>query len=174
MSEPRIDSVVATGVAHAHRFTAGNRIRVELTNIDVTNRLQLGTYPFVLPMFATTGVTIRMDAAHPSFLEIPLETPPTGVAASGSELPSAFTLAQNYPNPFNSTTTIAFALSRSARVRLEVFDLLGRRVAVPLDLTLLPGEYRIPWDADDASSGVYLYRLSADAERRDGKMLLLR
>jgi predicted acyl esterase len=170
-----VDTLEVAGLMHAHRFTAGSRIRVELTNIDVTNRVQLGTYPFVLPMFADAGVTVFMDAARPSYIEFPLDGAPTAVASrEEGTAPEAFTLAQNYPNPFNGSTIVRFTLRATSPVRLEIFDLLGRTVEVPIDMTLLAGEYRIPWRADDRPSGVYFYRLRAGAEARTGKMLLVR
>ncbi len=168
------DSVLAEGIPHAHRFTAGSRIRVELTNIDVTNRIDLGSYPFVVPMFANTGVSVRMDADRASYIELPLIGSPTGVTYAGAGVPAEFQLRQNYPNPFNSTTVISFTLAAPASVRLQVYDLLGRRVATLVEERLQPGEYRIPWHADDRSSGVYYCRLEAGTVHRTGKMLLLR
>ena len=56
------------GIPHAHKFTQGHRIHIELTNIDVTNRLLLGSYPFVVPIFEQTSVTIAMDATHQSYI----------------------------------------------------------------------------------------------------------
>lgn len=79
-------------------------------------------------------------------------------------LPSTFALGQNYPNPFNPQTTIPFAVPAIADVRLEVFDILGQRVAVLWDGELEAGEHRLHWDGRDEKggmlgSGVYLYRL---------------
>lgn len=77
------------------------------------------------------------------------------------EAPREFELRQNYPNPFNPSTTIAFQLPAAAEIRLEVFDVLGRRVT-----TLLAGEsfaagsHTIPFDGASLASGLYLYRLS--------------
>ena len=168
------DSILVQGLAHAHRFAAGSRIRIELTNIDVTNRIDLGSYPFVVPMFANSGVTIGMDASHPSYIELPLTGSPTGVPESGRDLPAEFSLAQNYPNPFNASTVIEFRLSVPKFVRLDVYDLLGRLVATLLDQELVPGDYRVAWHADDRPSGVYYYRLDAGSVQKSGKMLLLR
>jgi len=83
---------------------------------------------------------------------------------SAEVLPTAFVLEQNYPNPFNPKTTIPFAVPAIAEVRLEVFDILGQRVAVLWDGEVAAGEHRLHWDGRDAKgrmlgSGVYLYRL---------------
>ncbi|MFH2054761.1 MAG: FlgD immunoglobulin-like domain containing protein, partial [bacterium] len=94
-------------------------------------------------------------------------------------LPDGFALGQNYPNPFNASTTVRFALPRSAEVTFEVFNILGQVVARQ-DLGLLAaGEYQIEWDGADHSgvelpSGLYLYRLQAGNISQTRKMLLLK
>ena len=70
-----------------------------------------------------------------------------------------FTFHPNYPNPFNPTTTLAFELPIPGAVRLEVYDLIGRRVAVLVNENLTAGSHSISWDASSLSSGVYLARL---------------
>ena len=85
---------------------------------------------------------------------------PQTSAGEESRLPAAFALDQNFPNPFNPSTTIDFHLPVSAPVRLEVFDVLGRKVATLVDGERQAGRSRVTWDARDASSGVYFYRLS--------------
>ncbi|HUN66679.1 MAG TPA: alpha/beta fold hydrolase [Bacteroidota bacterium] len=66
----------AAGIAHAHRFSRGSRIRIVLTNIDVTSRKQLGEYPFVIPLFRNTSVDIISTKRNPSWVEIPCENVP--------------------------------------------------------------------------------------------------
>jgi hypothetical protein len=79
-----------------------------------------------------------------------------------AEAPEARTrLFQNYPNPFSTHTTVAFDLVEAAHVRLEVFDLLGRRVRSLVSEDVAPGQYTVPVSAGELASGVYLYRLSA-------------
>jgi len=60
------------GIAHAHTFTRGNRIRVELTNIDDENRVGWGKTPFVLPLFHPSGATLYLDSARASYVEFPV------------------------------------------------------------------------------------------------------
>jgi len=78
-------------------------------------------------------------------------------------LPTEFSLAQNYPNPFNPETTIPFALPTRANVKLSVYDLLGREVATLVNGTMEAGSHTVNWNASDLSSGVYFYRLDAQA-----------
>ena len=83
-----------------------------------------------------------------------------GVAAR----PQGFALGQNYPNPFNPSTIIPYQTSTASYVRLEVFNLLGQRVATLVDGARPAGFHTALWDAPDAAgqpvaSGVYIYRL---------------
>ncbi|MBX2821824.1 MAG: T9SS type A sorting domain-containing protein, partial [Rhodothermaceae bacterium] len=81
------------------------------------------------------------------------------VANEELEVPHSAVLHQNYPNPFNPTTTLSFELDRSAPVTLTVYDVLGRKVETLVDGTLGSGPHAYTWDAQSASSGVYVYRL---------------
>jgi hypothetical protein len=100
-----------------------------------------------------------------------------GMAAQ-SGLPVRFALAQNRPNPFGSTTSIRFELPVKAKVRLEVFDLLGRRVRLLADQEFEAGYQSVEWDGKDRSGtaagpGVYLYRMTTPGFREEKKMILL-
>ena len=94
-------------------------------------------------------------------------------------IPGEFSLCQNYPNPFNASATIEYSLHYGGPVRLEVFDLLGRRVATLIDGVSSPGAYAIQWQGRDdggngVPSGVYFYRLSAGGFVETKRMLLLK
>jgi len=78
----------------------------------------------------------------------------------GSGVPRDIVLEQNYPNPFNSSSEIAYRIPEAGRVRLALYDLLGREVRVLVDHDVRPGVHRVRVEADDLASGVYLYRLS--------------
>jgi hypothetical protein len=94
-------------------------------------------------------------------------------------LPSEFELAQNYPNPFNPSTIISFNIKTATHVRLDIFNILGHKVATVFDGRVSAGGYSVEWDgtASDGSktaSGVYFYRLKAGACSQTKKMLLLK
>ncbi len=99
-------------------------------------------------------------------------------AGGGWVLPSEVGLGQNYPNPFNPSTLIPYQLAASSPVRLEVFNILGQRVATLVDEEQSAGSYRARWDGTDAAgraaaSGVYFYRLTVDGAHWTGKMVLV-
>ncbi|MDI6401972.1 T9SS type A sorting domain-containing protein, partial [Balneolaceae bacterium ANBcel3] len=92
----------------------------------------------------------------------------------GEFVPEEVELHQNYPNPFNPATTIRFALPEDQHVTLSVYDVLGRRVAMPADNMYSRGPHEIQWDAGQLSSGTYIYRLQAGDRVLHRKMMLVK
>ncbi|MBL7191593.1 T9SS type A sorting domain-containing protein, partial [bacterium] len=84
-----------------------------------------------------------------------------GDDAVSIETPSEYFLTQNYPNPFNPETTIEFGLKENSKVTLEVYNVMGQRVATLIDGYLDAGYQMVVWDASSQSSGVYFYKLHA-------------
>lgn len=89
-------------------------------------------------------------------------------------VPQLFALHQNYPNPFNPSTTITYDLPERSQVRLEICDLLGRTVRIPVDAVQGPGAQTVVFDASGLSSGVYLYRLHAGSTGATRRMAFIR
>jgi len=97
----------------------------------------------------------------------------------GPALPRAYALEPNFPNPFNPVTTIEFAVPEPAQVRLDIYNVLGRRVARLIDAPMQAGFHERTWDgrtADGAPapSGIYFYRLRAGAFSATRKMIMLK
>jgi M6 family metalloprotease-like protein len=88
--------------------------------------------------------------------------------------PYACALEQNYPNPFNPNSDIRYQISEFRMVRLAVYDLLGREVAVLVNEKKNPGTYTVTWNASGMASGVYIYRMIAGSSMLARKMLLLK
>jgi hypothetical protein len=98
---------------------------------------------------------------------------PTGVERDVA-IPRTVRLDQNFPNPFNPTTVISCQWSDISDVRLVVYDLLGREVAVLMNGRKPPGKYDVEFDASGLATGVYYYRLNAGTFTQTKKLLLLR
>lgn len=89
-------------------------------------------------------------------------------------LPQTVTLHQNYPNPFNPTTTIRYELPKADRVKLLVYDPLGREVEVLVDEDRSAGPHLVHFDGKGLPDGIYFYRLRTSQGVVTKKMLLLR
>jgi len=89
-------------------------------------------------------------------------------------LPRTYSISQNYPNPFNPETEIRYSLPENGRVKLDVYDLLGKRVAVLVDEDQQAGFRSVRFDAKGLSSGVYYYRMTAGRYTGVRKMLVVR
>jgi len=87
-------------------------------------------------------------------------------------VPSDFSISQNYPNPFNPSTCIEYTLPEASNVKLVIYDILGKEVAVLVDEHQGKGKYRINFNATNLSSGVYLYRFSTSKFAQTKKMVL--
>ena len=86
--------------------------------------------------------------------------------APGAELPEGSTLLTNYPNPFAGETTLEFSVPKPAHVRLDVFDVLGRRVLTVVDQRYRMGVHRLRWNSQALSRGVYLVRMAVDGRAK--------
>jgi len=104
-----------------------------------------------------------------------VRSPVTTIGVPGVET----ALEQNWPNPFNPTTTIAFSLPSPKRVRLDVFDVNGRRVVTLASGVMPAGRHEVEWKGMNAGgqpvgSGVYFYRLQTDERILTRRMVLLK
>ena len=90
------------------------------------------------------------------------------------DLPDEFALLQNFPNPFNPSTTISYVLREQFDVRIEIYNILGQRVATLFDGNRQAGYHSVVWQADDYPSGVYFARLEAGKRSENIKMVLLK
>ena len=90
------------------------------------------------------------------------------------ETTTTIRLGQNYPNPFNPSTTISYTLNSNTEVSLDVFDLIGRKVATLVNERQSIGEHTASFDASNIASGIYIYRLVAGNQLLTRKMVLLK
>ncbi len=89
-------------------------------------------------------------------------------------IPVEYQLQQNYPNPFNPETNIEFSIPKPGNVKIEVFDINGRKIIDLVDENLVPGVYTIKWNAYGHSSGIYLCVLTTARIQMVSKMVLIR
>ena len=89
-------------------------------------------------------------------------------------VPANFELSQNYPNPFNPNTTIKFSLPEAASIKLVVYNILGQQVSELVNDFKAAGSYTVNWNAENLSSGIYIYRLESGNFSISKKMTLLK
>jgi len=102
----------------------------------------------------------------------------TAVSNQNYEIPGEVSLNANYPNPFNSETRIRYTTAGNQLVRLEIFDILGRRVNILVNQIQPAGKYEINWGGKDSAgtgmpSGIYFYRLAYNKNSITKKMIML-
>ena len=91
-----------------------------------------------------------------------------------TEIPQTFTLSQNYPNPFNPSSVIRYGLPHDGMVTLEVFNILGQRVALVVNEEQKAGYHEVLFRNPALGSGVYFYRLSSAGFSETKKMMVVR
>jgi hypothetical protein len=93
----------------------------------------------------------------------------------GNSIPTKdFILKKNYPNPFNPSTTISYTLFKSMRVKLKIYNLLGKKIQTLVDQQQNSGQYSVTFYAYNQPSGIYYYQFEADIDKEIGQMLLLK
>lgn len=135
-----------------------------------------------LDYFAST-VDLKYDQSSPAFTGAEGGLPAgdlnwwegiVAVEREGSIIPETFSLEQNFPNPFNPATKIVYNVPKESKMKLEVFDILGRIVATLVNETQSAGKYTVDFDASELSSGVYVYQLTTQHQILSKKMMLLK
>lgn len=91
-----------------------------------------------------------------------------------ASLPTQLSLSQNHPNPFNPITQIEYSIPRGSHVKLEIFDILGRKVTTLVNKFQPAGEYKQDWLAKNQSSGIYFYKLTVGEATETKQMALLK
>ncbi len=89
-------------------------------------------------------------------------------------LPKVFALDQNYPNPFNPSTKIEYAVPKESHVLLEVYNVIGQKVATLVDEAKSAGYYSASFDASRFASGLYFYSMKAGNVSFLKKMMLVK
>lgn len=98
----------------------------------------------------------------------------TSVEIIDENIPSEFTLSQNYPNPFNPATKIQYSIPEASFVQLKVYDIIGNEVSTLVSEEQSAGSYRVDFDGQGLSSGIYFYKIQTGNYAETKKMNLLK
>ncbi len=160
-------------VVRAHTYSANTTVGLWratdtqlLTNALIREMLNNNIY-FNVHTAANPGGEIRGQARTGSLVL-------TSVAPVSSTVPEEFRVSQNYPNPFNPSTTIRVDIPQASKVKIIVFNILGKEVATIVNEELKPGGYDVKWDGTNIASGTYFYTMRAGNFVQTRKMLLLK
>lgn len=162
-------------------FESEQNMMVAAENMKVAaQKVEVAAKSTHLPAKAK-GTSIQVDSEsqsaenHPLFT-LHIQSDQVGTDLSEvADIPREVELHQNFPNPFNPTSVIRYGVPEAAEVRLEVFDILGRRVMVLVNNELKnPGRYNVQFNASSLSSGVYIYRLVVGDNVMTKKMTLIK
>lgn len=137
----------------------------------ITNDLSIVVFDFPLYYMRQDEALEAIEQALTEMGEV------TGINAEEENLtntPSEFDLKQNYPNPFNPTTVIEFSLPVKSKVVLSVYNILGEKIVTLVNEEKDAGNYHVPFNANNLSSGIYLYKLQANGFIQTKKMILLK
>jgi hypothetical protein len=182
--------MVWDGTTTIHNNWGGSPTQV--APLHVTLQLSINAdsirfYPLDPTGSETRGFSIILPSApnafHVTIDQAQLQSMWFGVEAFGNGTPESVSrgmipfrtsLEQNFPNPFNPKTVVSFQLSVVSDVRLSVYDLLGREVAILVNGRKAPGRYEVPFDGTTHSSGVYVCRLTAGTYVEVKRMMLIK
>ena len=150
-------------------IAAGDTVQIDMLKFDV-----IGQDKSIARFPDGSGAWVVAEKPSPGQLNGNTQT-----AVEIEQTPTEFALLQNYPNPFNPQTTIGFDVPEAAHVRLEIYDLLGRRVKLLKEGVVAAGRHRVVWDAtNDAnmsvSAGLYFYSIHAANFHAVKKLLLVK
>lgn len=141
------------------------------------------SFPYTVP--STLGDSFRVSVSNPPGSSIPpgyifdytnyyTIINPIGITPISEAIPAVYALYDNYPNPFNPVTTIKFDIPHYRHTVLEVFSVLGTKVATLVNESLTAGRYEITFDTGNLASGIYFYKITSNDFIASKKMVLMK
>ncbi len=128
--------------------------------------------------FLSTGDSVKINVSNDQIVKLDFKAPITITEVdeknSFNDIPTLFILKQNFPNPFNPSTTIEYQIPHETFVSIKVYDSIGREVATLVNNQQKAGVYKIHFNAENISSGIYFCRIAAENYTAVRKMLLLK
>ncbi len=126
-------------------------------------------YSDVITLYSSESYT-TLDAGVIDTSTIPPTL--TGIEDAKNNIPKNFSLSQNYPNPFNPSTKIEFSIPSTQKIELNIYNILGQKIATLFDGEIAPGIHTVTFDASRLASGVYIYQLRGENVDIVKKMIL--
>lgn len=177
------------GVAQIVVGNGGASMDVPVPNSD-NNEYMVDSYSTTNSQFGYSELHFKNDSLfykhilrNGTVYDQTIYTPNSGIITDVRDLSAStaeFGLNQNYPNPFSLSTVIKFEVPKTTNVNLEIYDFLGKKVAILVDgKSYDAGTYSVVWDGSDlngdvTSNGVYFYRLSTSEFTKSLNMVLLK
>ena len=136
---------------------------------EIVDMIRSGEVYVNIHTTANPGGEIRGQLL-PGIIEVPVGVVDDDIA----QLPTTVQLKQNFPNPFNPVTSIEYVIPFEDKIILTIYNILGEEIARLIDERQPAGEYEVTWNAANAASGIYFYRLQAGDFVQTRKMVLLK
>jgi hypothetical protein len=118
--------------------------------------------------------TLQPNSGTININDVGWDSPTLTAVQSVNAVPTGFILMQNYPNPFNPTTKIKFGLPENAFTTLKIYDMLGREVKTLVSAEMTTGFHEVEFNANDLSSGIYMYKLQSNNFTDVKKLILIK
>jgi hypothetical protein len=98
----------------------------------------------------------------------------SNVPENDNTMPQQFALEQNYPNPFNPSTAIRIAVPRLSRVTVDIYDILGQKIATVANRDFEPGYHNLLWNCQNCAAGIYFVQMRTEGFVQTRKMLVVK
>ncbi|HLX12769.1 MAG TPA: T9SS type A sorting domain-containing protein, partial [Bacteroidota bacterium] len=167
------------------RFSSNNLVEVVNSESKAIFRIAVSSaaYPLDLAWSIKGGgkpFAIKIGSSEIALggggsLRIPNAQTPIAIESAGkTDFSNSYVLEQNYPNPFNPSTKLRFGIPATTQVSLKIYDVTGRMVATLVDDKRAAGNYEVEWNAQNVSSGIYFYKLTAGGTTVARKMAVVK
>ncbi|MFH5886412.1 T9SS type A sorting domain-containing protein [Halalkalibaculum sp. DA3122] len=164
-----------------YRLAEKDSVLIELkagkypVSVELNHSQHAGTYELKLFRKGQQTETRTLAAGDVRYINDPVDYIALFPLSDNQQaVPEQVELKPNYPNPFNPSTTIRYAIPEALKVTLEVYDLLGQKVATLVDKEQSAGNYQIPFNASDLSSGLYFVQIRAGSYQEVQKITLVK
>nr|WP_286669000.1 T9SS type A sorting domain-containing protein [Fodinibius salicampi] len=174
-SPPIIDEVTTTETTAKVYYIEVNNTGSYEYRLDEGDPIDIGTTnPFTISDLSPgTSYDLQMRAVNSNGTSSWSADTSITTTSPQEMIPGEVVLQQNYPNPFNPGTTIRFGIPRASHVRLELFDMIGKKILILVDTQKKAGFHNITFSATNLASGIYIYRLTSENTVQSKKLTII-